>query len=180
MSPEENLRLFLGTLVPREICATIREAAAPHLRDRAWRAAPERQWHVTALFVGQRSAADLEVIRDAAIRIAASTALLNLHNGVLCTMGQERPTMMWLRFPPHAGLTQLHHALARSTGTTPVPWPVYTPHVTIARSKGSPNAFVETRITVPELALAELTLFRSDPGPEGTVHTALESWKLGG
>lgn len=178
MSPEENLRLFLGTLVPQEICAMIREAAAPFLRDRAWRAAPERQWHVTALFIGQRPAADLDVIRGAAARIASSTPPITLHHGVLCTVGHERPTMLWLRFSPHAGLTTLHHALARSTGTAPAPWLEYTPHVTLARSKGSPHAFADARIIVPEHTLAELTLFRSDPGPEGSVHTALESWRM--
>ena len=100
-----------------------------------------------------------------------------LQDGRLVAMPQERPSMLWVRFDPSEELSALHHELATATSTPPSQYDPMWPHITLARGKG-PLPTLSTAPIVHQLVIGELSLFRSDPGPEGTVHTALGTWPL--
>ncbi len=175
----ERIRLFIGTRVPENVAPLIRNAADQQLAQPMWRVAPEQQWHVTALFVGERPAKDLLGIKDAVERIASDSTQIQLQKGRLLTMPEQGPTMLWVRFDPHTELTRLHHRLAQALAMRPSHHVPYWPHITLARSRGKADVLRETPLVLPALFLTDLTLFRSEPGPTGTIHTPLFTWPLG-
>lgn len=175
----ERFRLFIGTRVPEDAVPLIRSNADQQLARPVWRVAPEQQWHVTALFVGERPAKDLPGIKDAVERIATETPPIHLLKGQLLTMPEQGPTMLWVRFDPHTDLTRLHHRLAQALAMRPSHHVPYWPHITLARSRGKTDVLQDNPLVLPELFLTDLTLFRSEPGPTGTIHTPLITWPLG-
>ncbi len=179
MSNLDRIRLFIGARVPGNVVPLIRSAAGQHLEHASWRVAPEQQWHVTALFIGERPAKDLPGIQAGVERISQDTPVINLENGNLMTMPEESPTMLWIRFIPNSDLTRLHHRLAKALAMSPSHHVPYWPHITLARSRGKVPALLNERVVLKELPLDELTLFRSEPGPTGTIHTPLITWPLG-
>jgi len=176
----ERIRLFIGTRVPENVAPLIRNAADQQLAQPMWRVAPEQQWHVTALFVGERPAKDLLGIKDAVERIASDSTQIQLQKGRLLTMPEQGPTMLWVRFDPHTELTRLHHRLAQALAMRPSHHVPYWPHITLARSRGRITAQIDGPPLVKELMLSELTLFRSERSDHGSVHTAMGSWPLSG
>ncbi len=167
------IKLFIGTKVrPQHIDQALKAAYGP-----IWRWTPHDQWHVTALFIGYRPEKDLQDITASITSVAQTTARFTLHDGELKAMPEERPSMLWIRFAVSPELTALNSALAQALGVPPSPYSPYLPHITLARGKGD----VPSSFDVPVIhrsPIEELTLFRSDPGPDGTVHTALATWIL--
>lgn len=179
MSNLDRIRLFIGARVPGNVVPLIRSAAGQHLEHASWRVAPEQQWHVTALFIGERPAKDLPGIQAGVERIVVDTPVIRLENGALRTMPEDGPTMLWVRFDPHAELTRLHHRLAQALFMPPSQHVPYWPHITLARSRGKTDELQHDPTVLKEFPLSELTLFRSQPGPQGTIHTPLITWPLG-
>ena len=179
MSSPEQVRLFVGTRVPTPLCAAIREAAGDALQAPPWRVAPEQQWHVTALFIGDRPQASVDHVLRQVERLATTTSPIALEHGQLVTMPKQDPGMLWVRFRPHPGLTALHHALAQALGAVPSIYTPYWPHITLARRHGRrAPTLVNGPEVIPQLVLDEITLFRSDPGKGGRVHRPLATWPL--
>lgn len=175
----ERIRLFIGTRVPENVRPLIRTLADQQFARSVWRVAPEQQWHITALFVGERPSKDVPGIKDAVERIASDTPQIHLQKGQLLTMPEEGPSMLWVRFDPQMELTRLHHRLAEALAMRPSHHVPYWPHITLARSRGKADVLRDNPMVLPELFLADLTLFRSEPGPTGTMHTPLFTWPLG-
>lgn len=178
MSSTDRLRLFVGTAVPPEVTHDLLPRANPVLSDPRWRPAPTDQWHVTALFIGDRSADQLDRIIQEVGRIAEATPAIALRDGKLTTMPKEKPYMLWVRFTPEPALTALHHALAAAIGAEPSIYVPYWPHITLARAARSNAPAHQGDMVVDHLTLDRLTLFRSEPGPNGSVHTPLRTWPL--
>lgn len=174
------MRLFIGTPVPTLLAQMVHDRCAMHDRGTAWRFAPLAQWHVTALFVGERPDEVRSMIEEAVERIAGAHAPILLTQGRLMSMPKRAPSMLWVRFSPNAGLTSLHMALARATGTSPSAYRPYWPHITLARSRQGDAPVVDGGVVLESMAMEALTLFRSTPTPEGSVHTPLASWPLTG
>jgi 2'-5' RNA ligase len=172
-----SIKLFIGTSIAAELAETIWNQAAPLGAYGRWRWSAREQWHITSLFIGQRDEADLPMISSAVAHVCKQTGPIDLPNGQLTTMPEDRPTMLWVRFRPSEELTALHHALAHATSTPPSPHRPYWPHITLARGTGSLPEPGD--ILLPSHTIQHLTLFRSDPGPMGTVHTPLGTWPLG-
>jgi|688.fasta_scaffold02362_15 2'-5' RNA ligase len=178
MAALERIRLFIGTRVPANVVTLVRSTADQHLAHPFWRVAPEQQWHVTALFIGERPTKDLPGIQAAVERIVVDTPVIRLENGALRTMPEDGPTMLWVRFDPHAELTRLHLRLAQALFMPPSQHVPYWPHITLARSRGKADVLQKPPTVLHEFPLRELTLFRSEPGPHGTIHTPLITWPL--
>lgn len=174
------IRLFIGTAIPIEQAKRLEHAAGAELCAPHWRIAPLTQWHVTALFLGERDARYVEDYRTKVARVAERTPPIELVDGRMVTMPKTDPTMLWTRFQPHPGLTQLHHDLAAEFGVEPSHYIPYWPHITMGRSKGRPPEIVDGPVAVKELVLRELTLFRSIRGEQGSVHDPLATWPLSG
>ena len=110
--------------------------------------------------------------------IASITPRILLQQGQLVTMPKQDPTMLWVRFTPQAELTALHHALAKALGAEPSGYLPYWPHITLARTRRRVAQQASANVVLPALELRELTLFRSDASPAGSVHTPLRTWPL--
>jgi len=174
------MRIFIGTAVSvrdsQEIGATLRtELTTPF-----WRVAPTQQWHVTALFIGDRPEMMIGPLSVAIAKLAESHAPILLQHGRIVTMPKQDPTMLWIRFRPNTALTALHVALADATGTEPSIYRPYWPHITLARAKAGKPAVVDGEVLLPSMLIDHLTLFHSTPSPEGGVHTPIASWPLNG
>lgn len=170
-------RLFIGTpvlptiLAPKLKHLMMREDQ-PNLR---W--TPEQQWHVTALFIGTRSDEELPDIAHKAESASRELSAFDLLEGRLCAMPNERPSMLWVRFLPSQQLEQLHRILAEATGTPVSSFSPMWPHITLARGKPVPFHSGEP-LVLDRFKVDRLTLFRSDPGPQGTLHSPLHCWQL--
>lgn len=171
------IKLFIGTSLTAGLAERIAHAAGPLTTAGTWRWSPQQQWHITSLFIGQREETELQAIARAIGRTCADHGPITLHDGHLATMPVDRPSMLWVRFRPSAELSALHLALAGATSTPPSPHQPYVPHITLARGR-STHGIEGDPVLVPSITLQELTLFRSDPGPSGTIHSPLGSWML--
>lgn len=177
------MRLFLGTTVPIDLAGRVNEQIVPVLASMIWKPAPLEQWHVTALFIGERGEASLPIIRDAARHLASITAPIKLSEGRLVTMPKDEPSMLWIRFRPSPQLTALHLELAARTGTEPSVYRPYWPHITLARARKrhvQPVVEEPTAVLMDSITLGDITLFQSTVGSEGPVHTPLETWAFTG
>lgn len=172
----DQLRLFVGTSLPEHVITTIRCAAATQLSTPGWRVMPELQWHLTALFLGNRPADEVQGIRKLVRSIAAQTPRFHVTNGRLVTMPEERPYMLWVRFDPSPVLTDLHERLAAALGLPPDTREPYWPHITLARSSTPVPFMREETVCLERFAIDHLTVFRSELHPAGSVHTPLASY----
>jgi 2'-5' RNA ligase len=172
-----SIKLFIGTSISAELAETIRDHAQPLAERGRWRWSPLGQWHITSLFIGERSEADVPIIASAIENASLRTGPIVLRNGELTAMPEDHPNMLWVRFSTSEELSALHHLLAQDTATEPSPHRPYWPHITLARGTGALPEGADA-ILLPSLIIKELTLFRSDPGQKGTVHSALGTWPL--
>ena len=155
----------------------IRNAAHEFLKDDRWRMAPIAQWHVTALFIGERNSDDLSRTEEAMITVAHSTAPIVVRNGRICSMPEPEPHMLWVRFDPDPTLTGLHLQLAEATATRPSKYLPIVPHITLARSRRSPPP-ASSGVIIEELQLDHLSLFRSELHHAGVIHHLLRTVPL--
>jgi 2'-5' RNA ligase len=175
-----TMRMFLGTTIPMDQAKELRMGIPHGAFIGEPRRVPLEQWHVTALFIGERPAASLPIIRAAALELARITPPITLCNGRPVTMPKDEPSMVWIRFRPEPRLTALHLALAERTGTAPSIHRPYWPHITLARARSKRLTPFDGDVLIERLVLKELTLFRSTPGPDGSTHEPLESWPFNG
>jgi len=180
MPAEGHVRLFVATSLPAEEADHIMAVAGDVLGDPVWRAAPIDQWHVTALFIGDRPAGLPVPIAERVAAVAGTSAPVRLEGGRLTTMPKDDPRMLWVRFAPSPALTALHHRLAQAVGAPPSIHRPYWPHITLARARATAPPLIGGPLVLDHLVLARLTLFRSDPGVRGRTHTAVAEWPLTG
>jgi RNA 2',3'-cyclic 3'-phosphodiesterase len=181
------MRLFVGLAIPGDIMARV-TATVEQLRP----AAPKLRWspagnlHITTKFVGQWSEERLAEMTAGLRSIQA--AAFDVH---LAGMGwfpnPHSPRIFWLAARGGEAL----NALAAKTDEVTAAIGVakedrpYTPHLTLARV----NAGVDLRelrgavaeLTQPDwgrFRAEEFYLYRSDPGPAGSVYTKLARFPL--
>jgi 2'-5' RNA ligase len=172
-----GIKLFIGTQIASDLAEEIGRKARSLEGARGWRRAPRWQWHVTALFIGMREEAQVDAIAQAVQRTCEDRKRIALYDGHLVAMPEEQARMLWIRFTPSEDLSALHHRLAKATSTPPSQHHPLWPHITLARGKGLLPTLSDTLI-IPRLDLLEISLFRSDPGPDGPIHSKLGTWPL--
>ncbi|MCU0319496.1 MAG: hypothetical protein MUE88_05400 [Flavobacteriales bacterium] len=171
-SEANTMRLFIGCGLQAAdtalVAAHIDQATWPD----QWRMLDRASWHVTALFIGERPAEACDPLLATVEAHAASFAPITLSEGTLCSMPEAAPSMRWVRFLPHPGLTALHHALAGALDVAPSPFQPYWPHITLARSRGGQRHVLEHEglLLMPTLRLTSLSLYRSDRSANGRIH----------
>ncbi|MCB9168973.1 MAG: RNA 2',3'-cyclic phosphodiesterase [Flavobacteriales bacterium] len=175
-STAERWRLFVGTRIAPEWHDRITTAATDMMRTGIWRRIPTEQWHLTALFIGERPREEVSRITARVARIAERTSPVAVQGGRLALMPESAPTMTWVRFEPGSAHRLLHEALAMAIGVVPENRRPHWPHITIARGHTDPAP--AGPILIDTLAVTELTLFRSHLRPNGTIHEALSTWSL--
>ncbi|MBL7937988.1 MAG: RNA 2',3'-cyclic phosphodiesterase [Flavobacteriales bacterium] len=174
------MRIFIGTAVQIGTAKALSAKLGDGLYAPFWRVAPMAQWHVTALFIGERPETVVPVVSAAVAKLASSRTPILLEDGRLVTMPKQDPSMLWIRFRPNTALTALHVALADATGTEPSIYRPYWPHITLARAKTGKPGSVDGPVVLPSFLIDHLTLFRSTPSPGGSVHQPIASWPLTG
>ena len=167
------MRLFIGTSIDDAIAARISKMLGEISVDPNWRFAPTAQWHITALFIGERDPKELPMIEEAMEKIAKRTPAINVRNGRIEAMPANDPHMLWVKFDPDPRLTGLHLSLAEATSTRPSKHLPLTPHITLARSRRHPSP-VRSGIFLDEMELDHLSLFRSELHRSGAVHHLLK------
>lgn len=179
MQSDQQARLFIGMSVPQQLSERIAELAKGAATQHGLRWAPPMQWHVTALFIGDRPAGHVPAILDGLGRVAEQHGPVELLSGQLVAMPGSSPTMLWIRFSPHEGFSTLHRALAKATGSNISPHSPLWPHITLARGGRVVQPLIRLDV-VPSLTLDHLALFRSDPAPGGRAHISLGGAALSG
>jgi 2'-5' RNA ligase len=174
------MRLFFGTALPRALSRTLEERSAAFIGASGWRTAVPDNWHVTVLFLGERGADDLGLLKDRAAALARTTAPFTLLGGRLETMPTGIPTMLWVRFAACKAFSAAHEDLRRALGVPPSPHQPVVPHITLTRSRGRPTALTNGPLVVPELVVNELTLFHSVAGEKGRRYVPMATWPLTG
>jgi 2'-5' RNA ligase len=167
------MRLFVGTGMAPVMTTWLHSELRDELDREHWRMAPLAQWHVTALFIGDVDASRLEQVKEQVAMHAAQYGPLRLLNGRSACMPTGHPSMLWVRFDPHDGLSALHRSLAAGIGVAPSPFDPYIPHITLARTHAHNVPELTEQPLLPELVLSELTLYRTERSPSGSLHTAL-------
>ncbi len=174
------MRIFIGTAVTPVLAGAVHERVAHELERTVWSPAPQTQWHVTALFIGERQDDLIPFLESALDKVADHTAPFTLKHGRLTTMPKVDPSMLWVRFHPHEALTRLHLALSTATAASPSVHRPYWPHITLARSRTGAPEQVQGPEVVERMTVDHITLFRSIPSAQGSMHTPLRTWLLKG
>jgi 2'-5' RNA ligase len=177
------VRLFSAIELPdpvREELADRLASVRSSTSDLRW--IPPERWHITLGFYGDREHADRRGawFRDRATSLRPSRVRLRaagLFPGVLW-MGVHA-----LDGDNAAALRRLAGTLGEQTDEL-----AFVPHVTVARwRRGRPGNEVAARVAAALdgyrgqwWLTSEVALFRSDPAPDGPVHTALDRVVLSG
>lgn len=174
------MRVFIGTAIPPAMAKELSERLHEELTPPIWRVAPTAQWHVTTLFIGERSETLIPAFSATIAKLAESYGPILLEHGRVVTMPKQDPTMLWIRFQPNSALTALHVALAEATGTEPSIYRPYWPHITLARAKAGKAVAMAGAVVIGSLVIDHLTLFHSTLAPGGSIHQPIASWPLTG
>lgn len=168
----ETLRLFIACGIGDPDRVTLESAVSQAPWTAHWRMIAPASWHVTALFIGNVQHGQLERVQQVIAGEAHQRAPLMLSDGRLQSMPQDAPTMRWIRFLPNAALADLHGRLAHRLSLPPSPHEPLWPHITLARARGKSRHHMEGegQLVLPRLVLGGLSLYRSDPGPDGRTY----------
>ena len=177
-----GVRLFLALDLPAETGLLLEGWASSVLRDRARaRILPAAALHVTALFIGQRDTAEVPSIAGRAARIASLARTPRLTAVSVDAVPPRRPRLLAIGLRDEDGhAAELHSRLTAALahpGVERAEGRPYWPHVTLARLRGH-GFLTPPREQPPPLEPFEppaLTLYRSEPGPDGSRYTPLAS-----
>lgn len=194
-APGSLHRLFVAVELPAEVKAGLAKLTA-HLKT-AFGFTPCRlAWtnpdsvHLTLRFFGDVAAEEIPRMRLRLREIASEARPMTARTaglGVFPHWG--RPTVIWAGVEERSGgLDRLRipsDELAVSLGRPPDPREFH-PHLTLARVKSGAGkermrGILEShgRYKPMEFAVESITLFRSEPRPEGALHEALARFPLG-
>jgi 2'-5' RNA ligase len=180
------LRVFIAVDLPAELKQTV---ASLHTDLRGARWAKPHQLHITLRFMGDTPDEALPTLRERLARVEAPAFELALRGLGVFPPGAGKPRVLWLGITPTDPLVALERkidtALASAVSPGPEPEREFSPHLTLARLDGKPDA------GLPRL-LAQNADFQSHPWKveafhlykstlhkAGAVHEALFTYSLG-
>lgn len=173
------MRLFIGTSIFTGAIHLIENELEDLRTDMRFRFAPIKQWHVTALFIGERDETVVPSFNVMIEAITRSQVPIILNNGQICTMPEDLPRMLWVKFDPSEALTKLHHSLAEALDAKASAHLPYQPHITLARSKERTVPYAGP-IVLEELTLDHISLFSTQRSPSGSIHHPMGTWMFNG
>lgn len=186
------MRLFVAINLPDALRRAAFEAAAP-LRAVLPRASwvPEARLHLTVKFLGERPEADVALLGDTLLAVAAGHRAMTLRlgggggaggTGAMPAVGAfpnlRRPRVVWIGVDPDPRLELLHHDVEAALAGLGVELEgkPFRPHLTLGRLREAPlpeqlRAFAQAarRVRFEEEALVDsLDLMQSVMGTPGT------------
>jgi len=160
----------------------------PYLR---W--TPERNLHITVLFVGGVSSGHVEAISEILGSVVAQHSIFPLTLNKVTYAPPERPAdMVWAYFEPNDELDLLVssvHGAMQDLGLDPADSfkngrNIVTPHITLARfKKGRPPQELihlpRTELESHQMLVEDVQLVESRTNPNGAEYTVLNTYELG-
>lgn len=178
------IRLFTAIALPGEVRERL-AAMAGGVPGARW--TPPENMHLTLAFIGNVEESLFADIDAALAQVRASAFDITIE-GVGDFRRGKAPSMLWAGVARNDGLDHLHErvtaALARA-GVQPERRK-YTPHVTLARLKGSPRARVEAYIAdhsllrLPPFTVDSFALYSSFLGHAGAIYRPEAEYALAG
>jgi 2'-5' RNA ligase len=151
------MRLFAALSLPDEVAQSLQplQSGVPGAR---WQT--RDQLHLTLRFIGEVDGRDANAIHDALATIEAPAFSLALHG--VGEFGGKRPHALWAGVRPNDALMHLQRKIETALQRVgqPADRQRYTPHVTLARLRGTQPGHVMDYLT-------DHALYSSDPFPTG-------------
>lgn len=177
------MRLFVALALPEDVAATLAliQSGVPGAR---W--AAREQMHLTLRFIGEVDGREAVSVDDALATISAPSFKL-----VLKTVGQfggRNPSALWAGVEPNDALFHLERKIESAlqrVGLAPETRK-FTPHVTLARLKGTPRGRVIDYLTdhalfaSPPFEVRGFILYSSQLTPNGSIYRAERAYQLRG
>jgi 2'-5' RNA ligase len=182
-----KVRLFFALDTPGRIRARItplRQALQDSGADVKWE--PPEKLHCTVRFLGDTNPDLLDLLKEKASTLAATTPVLLIrYSGLGCFPSLQDPRVVWVGMEdPEGTLAALHRTLDSALtilGIEPERQ-AFHPHLTLGRIRGRRNLghlirLLESLTLENEPApLTELLLVKSDLHPSGSVYTTLQAF----
>ncbi|HTO42052.1 MAG TPA: RNA 2',3'-cyclic phosphodiesterase [Rhizomicrobium sp.] len=167
-------RLFVALDLPDEVRASLLrlQSGVPGAR---WQT--REQLHLTLRFIGEADGRDAAAIDEMLATIGDARFSLELKT--VGEFGGKTPRALWAGVAPNAGLKHLQRKIETAMQRLGLPAEErkYTPHVTLARLRGTPSGAVMDYITDHALyasgafEVPAFTLFSSHLSPNGSIYT---------
>jgi len=175
------MRLFVALSIPDAIARELLlwQGGVPGAR---WLS--REQLHLTLRFIGEVDGRDAAAIDDALSLIAVPPFSLELHT--VGTFGGRDPRELWAGVRANEALMHLQRKIETAIQRIGLPADSrkFTPHVTLARLKGSPRGRVMDYLTDHALyasaafAVNEFLLYSSTLTPNGSIYTPEREYVL--
>ena len=174
-------RLFAALAIPDDIAPSLAriQAGVPGAR---WQT--REQLHLTLRFIGEVDGRDANAIHDVLSAIAAPAFTLELHG--TGEFGGKHPHALWAGVRPNEALLHLQRKIETAiqrVGLAPARQK-YTPHVTLARLRGTPVGRVMDYLTDHALyasapfAVNGFILYSSVLTSDGSIYRAEQAYRL--
>src|SRR5690348_399997 len=175
------MRLFVALALPDEVAATLAliQSGVPGAR---W--STRDQLHLTLRFIGEVDGRATSAIDDALSLVRAPTFRLTLKS--VGQFGGRNPSALWVGVETNPTLLHLQRKVesALQRAGLPAETRKYTPHVTLARLRGSPSQKVIAYLAdhslfgVPPFDVRGFILYSSVTSPNGSLYRAERAYPL--
>jgi len=175
------MRLFVGLSIPDSVAAGLflLQGGVPGAR---W--STREQLHLTLRFIGEVDGRDAAAVDDVLSAIGAPRFSLELH--AVGTFGGRDPRELWAGVRPNEALMHLQRKVETAIQRIGLAADArkFTPHVTLARLRGSPRGRVVDYLTdhalysSPPFEVNEFLLYSSTLTPNGSIYTPERDYKL--
>jgi 2'-5' RNA ligase len=176
------MRLFVALALPDAVVSGLEmiQSGVPGAR---WQT--REQMHLTLRFMGEVDGRDAAAIDDALSMISAPQLVLQLKG--VGEFGGKNPRALWAGVAPNDALLHLQRKIETAIqriGFEAEPRK-FTPHVTLARLRGTPPGIVmdylvdHALFSSASFEVAEFTLFSSHLSPNGSLYSAEQTYPLG-
>ncbi len=177
------MRLFVALALPNEVAAalTLIQSGVPGAR---W--STREQMHLTLRFIGEVDGQQAAAVDDALSTISAPGFRLTLKR--VGQFGGRNPSALWAGVEPNDALFHLERKIESALQRAGLPPETrkFTPHVTLARLKGTPRGRVMDYLTdhalfaSPSVDVRAFILYSSQLTPNGSVYRAEKAYQLRG
>ncbi|MEJ0025153.1 MAG: RNA 2',3'-cyclic phosphodiesterase [Rhizomicrobium sp.] len=174
-------RLFVALSIPDTVAQSLAllQAGVPGAR---WQT--REQLHLTLRFIGEVDGRDAAAIHDALSGIVAPAFTLELHG--VGEFGTKHPHALWAGVRPNEALLHLQKKIetAIQRAVLAAERQKYTPHVTLARLRGTPVGRVLDYLTDHALysstpfPVAGFILYSSVLTSDGSIYRAEQAYRL--
>lgn len=176
----DHWRCFVGVPIGerlRDALAAATSVWAEAAREADLRWTDPAGWHVTLAFLGDLEVPRVQAVADRLPELVGEPEPMTLEPDELVAWPREHEARMaWCRFRGDPALGELHTRVAGGLGVRDRRR--FRPHVTLARARGGrmlalPRPASLDRLELPASPVAEVVLYRSQPGEHGSTYTPI-------